>query len=69
MVQFYRPMAMTDASRTARALLEDLQGLIMSVKLPAVAGDPNIRLERGQQDITTDPNKVTQFLIQYCFYV
>ncbi|KAL0880107.1 hypothetical protein ABMA27_002595 [Loxostege sticticalis] len=60
MVQFYRPMAMTDASRTARALLEDLQGLIMSVKLPAVAGDPNIRLERGQQDITTDPNKIVK---------
>ncbi|XP_028170236.1 endoribonuclease Dicer isoform X1 [Ostrinia furnacalis] len=59
MVQFYKPLAMTDASLKAIMLLEELQELVMSVKLPTVT-DPNIKLQYGQMDITTDPKKIVK---------
>jgi hypothetical protein len=58
MVQFYQPSIITSAMAEATYLLTKLQSLVMSVELPQVKRSLNYKLERGQQDITTDPKKV-----------
>ncbi|KAJ2950975.1 hypothetical protein O0L34_g5352 [Tuta absoluta] len=59
-VKLYRSSPPTPAAREAISILQELQMIVMKVTLPAMTGDPNIKLERGQRDISTDPKKIVK---------
>ncbi|CAG9787808.1 unnamed protein product [Diatraea saccharalis] len=60
MIMYYSHPRPTEATNTALLLLNELKELVYSVNLPRVRGNFNIKLEQGQQNITSDPKKVSE---------
>nr|UYS55133.1 dicer 2 [Diatraea saccharalis] len=60
LVLYYSLPRPTEATTTAIMLLNEIKEIIFSIVLPRVRGNINIKLERGQQDITTDPKKIVK---------
>ncbi|KAI5634354.1 hypothetical protein NE865_12902 [Phthorimaea operculella] len=59
-VKVYRSCTPTSAAREAINIIQELQTIVMNIQLPAMTGDPSIKLERGQRDISTDPKKIVK---------
>ncbi|KAI5630936.1 type III restriction enzyme, res subunit domain-containing protein [Phthorimaea operculella] len=60
-VKVYRSCTPTSAAREAINIIQELQTIVMNIQLPAMTGDPSIKLERGQRDISTDPKKLSNY--------
>ncbi|CAG9787806.1 unnamed protein product [Diatraea saccharalis] len=60
MIMYYSHPRPTEATNTALLLLNELKELVYSVNLPRVRGNFNIKLEQGQQNITSDPKKIVK---------
>ncbi|CAG5028452.1 unnamed protein product, partial [Parnassius apollo] len=62
LVEFYSTYRKTSAAEEATILLQELQSLVLSVKLPQVAYTHDVKLKKGQQDITNDPKKIVKLV-------
>lgn len=54
----YRLPTLTAAAAQAIQILNKLLSYVLDMNLPKASGYPNIVLQKGQHDITTDPRKV-----------
>lgn len=58
LIKVYRPPEKTEAAIQAIQILTDLQNLVLATKLPHTSGHPDIKLQKWQHDISSDPKKV-----------
>ncbi|KAM3965010.1 LOW QUALITY PROTEIN: endoribonuclease Dcr-2-like [Aphomia sociella] len=63
LVQSFRSLRLTSGALEAMDILTNLQKYVIEVKLPVITGKALIHLDKGQQDITTDPKKDTPLTI------
>lgn len=59
-IQYFRKPQMSEAAKEAISLLNTLQNLVMSVKLPVSLPSKDFKKTPCQRDISNDPNKIVK---------